>query len=81
MKGFRERMKQHEEYIISIKQMVEGDYDHYEVLKQVTQDKNQKFFDEINETEMILLKFKEICKAKLRKGFLWKSLKTGNLPF
>ena len=39
--------------------MVEGDYDHYEVLKQVTQDKNQKFFDEINETEMILLKFKE----------------------
>ena len=59
MRGFRERMKQHEEYIISIKQMVEGDYDHYEVLKQVTQDKNQKFFDEINETEMILLKFKE----------------------
>ena len=59
MRGFRERMKQHEEYIISIKQMVEGDYDHYEVLKQITQDKNQKFFDEINETEMILLKFKE----------------------
>ena len=59
MRGFRERMKQHEEYIISIKQIVEGDYDHYEVLKQVTQDKNQKFFDEINETEMILLKFKE----------------------
>ena len=59
MRGFRERMKQHEEYIISIKQMVEGDYDHYEVLKQVTQAKNQKFFDEINETEMILLKFKE----------------------
>ena len=59
MRGFRERMKQHEEYIISIKQMVEGDYDHYDVLKQVTQDKNQKFFDEINETEMILLKFKE----------------------
>ena len=59
MRGFRERMKQHEEYIISIKQMVEGDYDHYEVLKQVTQDKNQKFFDDINETEMILLKFKE----------------------
>ena len=29
----------------------------------------------------ILLKFKEICKAKLRKGFLWKSLKIGNLPF
>ena len=59
MRGFRERMKQHEEYIISIKQMVEGDYDHYEVLKQITQDKNQKFFDEINETEMILLRFKE----------------------
>ena len=59
MRGFRERMKQHEEDIIRIKQMVEGDYDHYEVLKQVTQDKNQKFFDEINETEMILLKFKE----------------------
>ena len=59
MRGFRERMKQHEEYIISIKQMVEGDYDHYEVLKQITQDKNQKFFDETNETEMILLKFKE----------------------
>ena len=59
MRGFRERMKQHEEYIISIKQMVEGDYDHYEVLKQITQEKKQKFFDEINETEMILLKFKE----------------------
>ena len=65
MKGFRERMKQHEEYIVSIKQMVEGDYDHYEVLKQVTQNKNQKFFDEINETEMILLQFKEeILRAK-----------------
>jgi len=65
MKGFRERMKQHEEYIVSIKQMVEGDYDHYEVLKQVTQNKNQKFFDEINETEMILLQFnEEILRAK-----------------
>ena len=65
MRGFRERMKQHEEYIVSIKQMAEGDYDHYDALMQVTQNKNQKFFDEVNETEMILLKFKEeILKAK-----------------
>ena len=65
MKGFRERMKQHEEYIVGIKQLVEGDYDHYEVLKQITQNKNQKFFDEINETEMLLLQFKEeISQAK-----------------
>ena len=65
MKGFRERMKQHEEYIVGIKQMVEGDYDHYEVLKQITQNKNQKFFDEINETEMLLIQFKEeILQAK-----------------
>ena len=65
MRGFRERMKQHEEYIVSIKQMAEGDYDHYDALMQVTQNKNQKFFDDVNETEMILLKFKEeILKAK-----------------
>ena len=65
MKGFRERMKQHEEYIVGIKQMVEGDYDHYEVLKQKKKNKNQKFFDEINETEMLLIQFKEeILQAK-----------------
>ena len=59
MRGFRERMKQHEQYIVGIKQMVEGDYDHYEVLKQITQNKNQKFFDDVNETELLLLQFKE----------------------
>ena len=65
MKGFRERMKQHEEYIVGIKQMVEGDYNHYEVLKQITQNKNQKFFDDVNETELLLLQFKdEINEAK-----------------
>ena len=65
MKGFRKRMKQHEEYIVGIKQMVEGDYDHYEVLKQITQNKNQTFFDDVNETELLLLQFKdEINEAK-----------------
>ena len=65
LKGFRKRMKQHEEYIVGIKQMVEGDYDHYEVLKQITQNKNQKFFDDVNETELLLLQFKdEINEAK-----------------
>ena len=65
MRGFRKRMKQHEEYIVSLKQMAEGDYDHYDALMQVTQNKNQKFFDDVNETEMILLKFKEeILQAK-----------------
>ena len=65
MRGFRERMKQHEQYIVGIKQMVEGDYDHYEVLKQITQNKNQKFFDDVNETELLLLQFKEeILQAK-----------------
>jgi len=58
-------MKQHEQYIVGIKQMVEGDYDHYEVLKQITQNKNQKFFDDVNETELLLLQFKEeILQAK-----------------
>jgi len=66
IRGFRERMKQHEEYIVSLKQMAEDDYDHYDALMQVTQNKNQKFFDDVNETEMILLKFKEeILQAKL----------------
>ena len=65
MRGFRERLKQHEQYIVGIKQMVEGDYDHYEVLKQITQNKNQKFFDDVTETELLLLKFKEeILQAK-----------------
>ena len=65
MRGFRERMKQHEEYIVGIKQMAEGDYDHYEALRQITQDKNQKFFDDVNETEMNLILFmEEIMKAK-----------------
>ena len=49
--ALRERMKQHEEYIIKIKQMVEGDYDHYDKIKDITQNKNRIFFDDLKETE------------------------------
>jgi hypothetical protein len=62
---FRERMKQHENYINEIKQMVEGDYDHYELIKEITQNKNRNFFDDINDTENNLLQFlEEVLKAK-----------------
>ena len=65
IKIFRERMKQHEKYINEIKQITEGDYDHYEIVKDITQDKNRQFFDEINETEMNLMQFlEEVVKAK-----------------
>ena len=62
---FRERMKQHEKYINEIKQMAEGDYDHFEIIKETTQNKNREFFDAIKETEMNLNQFlEEILKAK-----------------
>ncbi len=65
IKIFRERMKEHEKYINDLKQMVEGDYDHYELIKEATQNKNRIFFDEINDTEENLMKFlEEIIKAK-----------------
>ena len=65
IKIFRERMKQHENYINEIKQLAEGDYDHYEQIKEVTQNKNRIFFDEINDTEMNLTHFlDEVLRAK-----------------
>ena len=65
IKIFRERMKEHEKYINDLKQMVEGDYDHYELIKEATQNKNRIFFDEINGTEENLMKFLEdVIKAK-----------------
>lgn len=65
IKIFRERMKEHEKYINDLKQMVEGDYDHYELIKEATQNKNRIFFDEINGTEENLMKFlEEVIKAK-----------------
>ena len=65
MNVFRERMKQHEKYINEIKQMAEGDYDHFDGIRNITQDNNRKFFDDINETEMNLIQFyDEILKAK-----------------
>jgi len=65
IKIFRERMKEHEKYINDLKQMVEGDYDHYELIKEATQNKNRIFFDEINDTEENLMKFlEEVLKAK-----------------
>ena len=65
IKIFRERMKQHENYINEIRQLAEGDYDHYEQIKEVTQNKNRIFFDEINDTEMNLTHFlDEVLRAK-----------------
>ena len=65
MNVFRERMKQHEKYINEIRQMAEGDYDHFDGIRNITQDNNRKFFDDINETEMNLIQFyDEILKAK-----------------
>ena len=65
MNVFRERMKQHEKYINEIRQMAEGDYDHFDGIRIITQDNNRKFFDDINETEMNLIQFyDEILKAK-----------------
>ena len=65
MKIFRERMKQHEKCMNEIKQMAEGDYDHFDNLKNITQDNNRKFFDDINQTELNLIQFlDEILKAK-----------------
>lgn len=65
IKIFRERMKEHEKYINDLKQMIEGDYDHYELIKEATQNKNRIFFDEINDTEENLMKFlEEVIKAK-----------------
>jgi DNA repair exonuclease SbcCD ATPase subunit len=58
--ALRERMKQHEEYIVKIKQIVEGDYDHYEKIKDITQNKNRIFFDDLKETENQIQQFVDI---------------------
>ena len=65
MNAFRERMKQHEKYINDIKLIGEGDYDHYENIKNITQDENRKFFDDLYDTDTNLALFLEdILKAK-----------------
>ena len=65
IKIFRERMKQHEKYINELKQMSEGDYDHFESIKDTTQDKNRQFFDDLNDTETNLVQFlEEVLNAK-----------------
>ena len=62
---FRERMKEHEKYILEIKKLAEGDYDHYDNLRYLTQNKNRAFFDDLYETEVGLAKFlDEVIKAK-----------------
>ena len=63
--AFRERMKLHEKYINDIKLIAEGDYDHYENIKNITQDENRKFFDDLYDTDTNLALFLEdILKAK-----------------
>ena len=57
IRELRERMKLHEEYIMQIKQMVEGDYNHYDKIKDVTQNKNRLFFDDLKETENQIQQF------------------------
>ena len=65
IKIFRERMKQHEKYINEINQMTEGDYDHFQSIKDITQDKNRQFFDDLNDTETNLVQFLgEVLNAK-----------------
>ena len=65
IKIFRERMKQHEKYINEINQMTEGDYDHFQSIKDITQDKNRQFFDDLKDTETNLVQFLgEVLNAK-----------------
>ena len=57
MKIYRLKMKEFEAYINEIKQLTEGDYDHYDEILKKTSEKNERFMEETQDVDEKLKAF------------------------
>ena len=61
---FRVKMREFEAYINEIKQLTEGDYDHYYEIQKKTQAKNQQFLEETRNIDEQLIAFELILQER-----------------
>jgi hypothetical protein len=61
---FRVKMREFEAYINEIKQLTEGDYDHYLEIQKKTQAKNQQFLEETRNIDEQLIAFELILQER-----------------
>ena len=61
---FRVKMREFEAYINEIKQLTEGDYDHYDEIQKKTQAKNQQFLEETQNIDEQLIAFELILQER-----------------
>ena len=64
MRLFRVKMREFEAYINEIKQLTEGDYDHYLEIQKKTQAKNQQFLEETRNIDEQLIAFELILQER-----------------
>ena len=64
MKIYRMKMREFEAYINGIKQMTEGDYDHYEEILKTTSEKNERFMAETHDVDEQLKAFELLLQGK-----------------
>ena len=61
---FRIKMREFEQYINAIKKLTEGDYDHYDEIQKITDEKNTEFMQETNNIDEQLLAFELFLQEK-----------------
>ena len=64
MKIYRMKMREFEAYINEIKQMTEGDYDHYDEILKTTSEKNVRFMEETHDVDEQLKAFELLLQGK-----------------
>ena len=64
MKIYRMKMREFEAYINGIKQMTEGDYDHYDEILKTTSEKNVQFMEETHNVDEQLKAFELLLEGK-----------------
>jgi hypothetical protein len=64
IKIYRMKMKEFEAYINEIKQLTEGDYDHYDEILRKTSEKNERFMEETQDVDEKLKAFELLLQEK-----------------
>lgn len=64
IKIYRMKMKEFEAYINEIKQLTEGDYDHYDEILKKTSEKNERFMEETQDVDEKLKAFELLLQEK-----------------
>jgi hypothetical protein len=64
IKIYRMKMKEFEAYINEIKQLTEGDYDHYDEILKKTTEKNERFMEETQDVDEKLKAFELLLQEK-----------------